>query len=82
MSNDDLTSAQGTSKARKALQDAEIGSGDFEVHSHQEDGSTVTVVTVSGWAPPDVTALVAEALKAVEGAKVQRSGKEFTLRFS
>lgn len=83
MSDDEFTSAQATRAVKKALDDAEVGHGDYEVSSHKSDEGITTTVTVSGWAHPELRQLIATALKSVEGAsKPKQDGGVFTLHFS
>lgn len=82
MSDDDLTGAAATRAVKSALDDAEIGPGDYEVHSRKEEDGVVSEVAVSGWAPAELVQLVAAALKNVEGnPKVRQDGNLFTLQF-
>lgn len=82
MSDDDLTGAAATRAVKSALDAAEIGPGDYEVHSRKEEDGAVSEVAVSGWAPAELVQLVAAALKNVEGnPKVRQDGNLFTLQF-
>ncbi len=77
------TSAQATRAVRKALDDAEIGPGDYEVHSRKVEDGIETTVVISGWSHHELVSLIVAALKNVEGAtKTKRDGLTVTLSFS
>ena len=78
----EVTGAAATRHVRKALDDAGIGPGDYELHSRKTDDGAESVVAVSGWAYPELVALIAAALKEVEGSpRISKDGRTFTLKF-
>jgi hypothetical protein len=82
--NTETTSASATRAVHTAFHEAGIESDDYSVSSHKaEEGGVVSTVTPNGWAHPGLVALIAEAVKKVEGSpKVKQDGRVYTLTFS